>query len=90
MNQTHVRWTVNLQPTIDITPGAGWRRGMRRAGVALVLMLALPLLWLLGALTLLGLLGGVAAMLLLGVARQAMSPGGRHTQSHRSSNADEH
>lgn len=72
MNQTHVRWSSNVRPTIDVTPGAGWRRGVRRAGAALLLALALPVLWLLGALTLLGLLGGMALMLLWAVARQAM------------------
>lgn len=89
MNQTHVRWSGTLRPTIDITPGAGWRRGMRRAGVALMLVLALPVLWFLGALTLLGLLGGVAVTVFWGVARQAMSPGGRFRRSHSSGAADE-
>ncbi len=90
MNQNQVRWTLNVQPTIDVTPGAGWRRGMRRAGVVLVLALALPLLWLLGTLTLLALLGGVAVMLLWGVMRQAMPPRGRSGRSHRIGAADEH
>lgn len=90
MNQTHVRWRVDAQPTIDITPGAVWRRGVRRAGAALVLAVALPLLWLFGALTLLALLGGVAVMLLWSVVRQAMRPGGRPRQGHRSGAADEH
>ena len=68
MNHTHVRWSANVRPTIDVTPGTGWRGGLRRVGLAmtLVLLLAvvLPLLWLFGALTLLAMLGGVAVMLL--------------------------
>jgi len=78
VNQTRGRWSANWQPTIDVTPGAGWRRGMRRAGVALLLAVALPVLWFLGALTLLGLLGGVAVMLLWGLVRRAMPSRARY------------
>ena len=90
MNQNQVRWALNVQPTIDIAPGAGWRRGMRRAGIALMLALALPLQWLLGSLTLLALLGGVAVMLLWGVVRRAIPSRGRSRPGHRIGAADEH
>lgn len=94
MNQTHVRWTAYSRPTIDVTPGAGWRRGLRRVGLAmmlgLVLAVALPMLWLFGTLTLLALLGGVAVMLLWGVVRQAITPRVRSRQRHGIGPADEY
>ncbi len=90
MNQTYVRWSEDSQPIIDITPGTSWRRGVRRAGVALVLAVALPLLWLFGTLTLLALLGGVAVMLLWSAVRHAMTPRVRSRQRHRIGPADEH
>lgn len=89
MDQTSLRTPRTLRRTIDITPGAGWRRGLRRAGVALVLALALPVLWLLGALTLLGLLGGAAALLLWGAARQAAPSRARFRHGHGSDAGDE-
>lgn len=80
MNQTSFPAPESSRRTIDITPGAGWRRGMRQAGAVLVLAIVLPVLWLVGSLALLGLLGAAAVMLLWGVARQAMpaSAGCRH------------
>jgi hypothetical protein len=94
MNQIHVRWSAYAPPAIDVTPGASWRRGLRRVGLAMMLGLALavalPLLWLFGALTLLAMLGGVAVMLLWGMVRQALAPRGRSRQGHRISAADEH
>ncbi len=93
MNHTHVRWSANVRPTIDVTPGAGWRGGLRRVGLAmtlvLVLAVVLPLLWLFGALTLLAMLGGVAVMLLWGMARQAFAPRVRSRQSHHTRASDE-
>lgn len=93
MNHTHVRWSANVQPTIDVTPGAGWRRGLRRVGLAMTLMVmlavVLPLLWLFGALTLLATLGGVAVMLLWGMVRQAFAPRIRSGQSLRTRASDE-
>lgn len=93
MNHTHVCWTANVRPTIDVTPGAGLRRGLRRVGFAmtlvLVLAVVLPLLWLFGALTLLAMLGGVAVMLLWGMVRQAYAQRGRSRQSHRTRASDE-
>ena len=53
-----------LRPTIDITPGAGWKRTARTAAAAAILTLALPLAWMLGALIAFALLG--AAVVLLG------------------------
>ena len=94
MNQSQVRWSAYSRPTIDVTPGAGWRRGLRRVGLAMMVGLvpavALPVLWLFGALTLLAMLGGVAVMLLWGMVRQAYAPRGRSRQGHRISPADEH
>jgi len=93
MNQTYVRWRVDSRPIIDITPGTSWQRGVRRTGVALVLAVALPLLWLFGTLTLLtllALLGGVAVMLLWGVVRQAITPRVRSRQRHGIGPADEY
>jgi len=49
--------------TIDISPGAGWRRAGRALLIAVVLTMVLPLLWLLGALVVLGLLGATVALL---------------------------
>ena len=93
MNHTHVRWSANVRPTIDVTPGAGWRRGLRRVGLAMTLMLVLavmlPLLWLFGALTLLAMLGGVAAMLLWGIVRTAFAPRGRSGHSRRTCASDQ-
>ncbi len=92
MNQTHARRSAKPRPTIDVTPGAGWRRGMRGAGLAMVpglgLAVVLPVLWFLGALALLTMLGGVAVMLLWGMVRQAMPPRGRCGQGHRIGAAD--
>ncbi len=90
MNQTYVRWRVDSRPIIDITPGTSWQRGVRRAGVALVVAVALPLLWLFGTLTLLALLGGVAVMLLWGLVRQAITPRVRSRQRHGIGPADEY
>lgn len=43
--------------TIDITPGARWRRMLRVAVATLLITIVLPLLWLFGGLVLLALLG---------------------------------
>jgi len=56
--------------TIDISPGAGWRRAGRALIAAVVLTMVLPLLWLLGGLLVLTLLGGAAAMFAAAFARQ--------------------
>ena len=53
-----------LRPTIDVTPGAGWRRTAQTAAAAVTLTLALPLAWMLGVLIAFALLG--AAVVLLG------------------------
>ena len=48
--------------TIDITPGARGRRLLRGLRNAALLLVALPVLWLLGALAVLVLLGGATAI----------------------------
>ncbi|MDH5540934.1 MAG: hypothetical protein OEY03_16135 [Rhizobacter sp.] len=55
---THHIHITSRPRTIDITPGASWRRSARALFAGLALVLVLPLLWLVGALALLGLLGG--------------------------------
>ena len=52
-----------LRPTIDVTPGAGWRRTARTAAAAAMLTLSLPLAWMLGALIVFALLGAAAVWL---------------------------
>ena len=56
--------SASLRPTIDVTPGTGWRRTAQTAAAAVILTLALPLAWMLGALIAFALLG--AAVVLLG------------------------
>ena len=52
-----------LRPTIDVTPGAGWRRTVRTAAAAVILTVALPLAWMLGALIAFALMGAAAVLL---------------------------
>ena len=51
--------------TVDISPGAAWRRSGRMLLAALALLVGLPLLWLLGALALLAALGALSGGLML-------------------------
>lgn len=69
MNRPYIHLHLNRQRTIDVTPGAGWRRAARALLVALVLVVVLPLLWLIGGLVLLGLVGAAAVLLAVGLAR---------------------
>lgn len=55
MKQTFSPYTGVPRRTIDITPGAAWRRTARLLVSAALLAITLPLLWLLGGLALLGL-----------------------------------
>ncbi len=57
--------------TIDITPGAGWRRAARGALAALVLLIAVPLLWFFGVLLLLGLVAAGALLVGAVIVQQA-------------------
>lgn len=69
MNRPFIHPQLNRQRTIDITPGAGWRRAARAALTLLLLLVVLPLLWLVGGLVLLGLAGAAAVLLAVGFAR---------------------
>ena len=60
---------VHTQRVIDITPLPWWRRTARAALALSIVVVAVPLLWLLGSLFALALLGGTAAMLVIGVVR---------------------
>ncbi|HWS05134.1 MAG TPA: hypothetical protein VN230_05040 [Burkholderiaceae bacterium] len=60
---------LHTHRVIDITPVPWWRRTARAALALSVLLLAVPLLWLLGGLVALALLGGTAAMLCLMMVR---------------------
>lgn len=56
--------------TIDITPGARWRRAVRASIALAVFAVVFPLLWLLGGLVVLALVGGAIVMLAWATARQ--------------------
>lgn len=69
MNRPFIHLQLNRQRTIDVTPGAGWRRATRAALTVLLLVVVLPLLWLVGGLVLLGLVAAAVALLAIGLAR---------------------
>jgi hypothetical protein len=60
-------------PEIDVTPGAGWRRVARGVVSAVLLALALPLVWLIGAFAL-GAFLCVWAAMLFWVNRRQVTP----------------
>ncbi len=55
--------------TIDVTPGAGWRRIARSVLAGALLIVGLPLLWLVGGLVMLALVGAVALLVLAATLR---------------------
>ena len=67
MNRPFIHLQLNRQRTIDVTPGAGWRRAARAALTVLQLVVVLPLLWLVGGLVLLAI--GLARAWWLGRAK---------------------
>ena len=70
MYRTYAHFRRAAPRTIDITPGAGWRRAGRALLTLLVLVVVVPLLWLLGGLVLLALFGGVALLWAVTLARR--------------------
>ncbi len=67
----NVNWPPMRRTTIDITPGAGWRRSVRGVLLALVLLVLVPMLWFFGILLLLGLVAAGALLVGAVIVQQA-------------------